>query len=176
MATKAEVLEAVRYGRGRLGQAGLDEPVFILRAPDKLAPRVVVRWAPLAEQAGAPQDEVHGASQAKGGLARNPQAQRHGTGLINSIGGQDSQHSNQAARGCGAFHADARAARSINPVPSCWVVRKRRIQKEKSCGQTSSMFGSRRAHGCFVIGRLYPLHIGRGAGLKSVCGGSLEAQ
>ena len=61
MATKAEVLEAVRYGRGCLGQAALDEPVFILRAQDKLAPWVVVRWAHLAEQAGAPQDEVQGA-------------------------------------------------------------------------------------------------------------------
>ena len=63
MATKAEVLEALRAGRGCLGRVALDEPVFILRAQDILAPRVVVRWAHLAEQAGSPQDKVRGALQ-----------------------------------------------------------------------------------------------------------------
>ena len=38
MATKAEVLEALRAGYGCLGRAALDEPVFILRAKDILAP------------------------------------------------------------------------------------------------------------------------------------------
>ena len=61
MATKAEVLEALRNGRGCLGRAALDEPVFILRAQDKLAPRLVVRWAHLADQAGYSQDKVRGA-------------------------------------------------------------------------------------------------------------------
>jgi hypothetical protein len=61
MATKAQILEALRYGCGCLGQAALDEPVFILRAQDILAPRVVVRWAHLAEQAGTPQHKVQGA-------------------------------------------------------------------------------------------------------------------
>ena len=46
---------------GPLGRAALDEPVFILRAQDILAPRVVVRWAHLAEQAGTAQDKVRGA-------------------------------------------------------------------------------------------------------------------
>ena len=63
MATKAEVLEALRCRQGCLGRAALDEPVFILRAQDVLAPRVVVRWAHLAEQAGTPQDKVQGALQ-----------------------------------------------------------------------------------------------------------------
>ena len=63
MATKTEVLESLRSGRGCLGRTALDEPVFILRAQDILAPRVVVRWAHLAEQAGSPQDKVRGALQ-----------------------------------------------------------------------------------------------------------------
>ena len=58
MGTKAEVLEALCAGRGSLDRAALDKPVFILRAQDILAPRVVVRWAHLAEQAGSPQEKV----------------------------------------------------------------------------------------------------------------------
>jgi len=63
MATKAELSEALRPGCGCLGRVALDEPVFILRAQDILAPRVVVRWAHLAEQAGSPQDKVRAALQ-----------------------------------------------------------------------------------------------------------------
>jgi hypothetical protein len=36
MATKAEVLEALRSGDGCLGRAALDEPVFILSAKTSL--------------------------------------------------------------------------------------------------------------------------------------------
>ena len=61
ISTKAEVLQALRCGCGPLGRVALDEPVFILRAQDILAPRVVVRWAHLAEQAGTAQDKVRGA-------------------------------------------------------------------------------------------------------------------
>ena len=46
---------------GRKRRAALDEPVFILRAQDKLAPRVVVWWAHLADQAGYSEDKVRGA-------------------------------------------------------------------------------------------------------------------
>jgi hypothetical protein len=63
MATKAEVVESMRSRCGCLGRVAPDEPVFILRAQDILAPRVVVRWAHLAEQAGSPQDKVLGALQ-----------------------------------------------------------------------------------------------------------------
>ena len=62
MATKAEVLAALPYRCVSLCLAALDEPVFILRAQDILAPRVVVRWAHLTEGAASPQDKVHGAS------------------------------------------------------------------------------------------------------------------
>ena len=61
ISTKAEVLEALRCGCSSIGRTELDEPVFILRAQDILAPRVVVRWAHLAEQAGTAQDKVRGA-------------------------------------------------------------------------------------------------------------------
>jgi hypothetical protein len=63
MVTKVELSEALRLGCGCLGRAALDEPVFILRAQDILAPRVVVRWAHLAEQAGSPHDKVRAALQ-----------------------------------------------------------------------------------------------------------------
>jgi hypothetical protein len=63
MDAKAEVSEALRSGCGCLDRAALDEPVFILRAQDILAPKVVVRWAHLAEQAGSPHDKVRGALQ-----------------------------------------------------------------------------------------------------------------
>jgi hypothetical protein len=43
------------------GRAALDEPVFILRAQDELALRVVVRWAHLADQAGYSGDKVRAA-------------------------------------------------------------------------------------------------------------------
>ena len=61
MSTKEEVLEALRCGRGCLAPTPLDEPIFILRAQDILAPRVVVRWAHLADQAGSPQAKVQAA-------------------------------------------------------------------------------------------------------------------
>ena len=63
MDAKAEVSEALRSGCGCLDRAALDEPVFILRPQDILAPKVVVRWAHLAEQAGSPHDKVRGALQ-----------------------------------------------------------------------------------------------------------------
>ena len=63
MAATAEALDGLCYGCGRLSQVALDEPVFILRARDMLAPKAVVRWAHLAEQAESPQNKVRGALQ-----------------------------------------------------------------------------------------------------------------
>jgi hypothetical protein len=60
MATESKLLKALPHRCIRLCVEALDEPVFILRAQDILAPRVVVRWAHLAEQAGSPQDKVQG--------------------------------------------------------------------------------------------------------------------
>jgi hypothetical protein len=61
ISTKAQVLEALCSGGSSLDRAAPDEPVFILRAQDTLAPRVVVRWAHLAEQAGTGQAKVRAA-------------------------------------------------------------------------------------------------------------------
>lgn len=40
-----------------------DEPVFVMRAQDKVAPAVVMMWANCADFAGAPQEKVDGACQ-----------------------------------------------------------------------------------------------------------------
>lgn len=51
--TKAEELQAVAEGRGCLGKAKDDEPVFILVAHDVLAASVVREWARAGERVGA---------------------------------------------------------------------------------------------------------------------------
>ena len=61
MSIRATNLAELPQRCGHTGRAAVDEPVFILRAQDILAPRVVVRWAHLAEQANVPLDKVHGA-------------------------------------------------------------------------------------------------------------------
>lgn len=50
MATKKETLEAAARGEGCLGKAADDEPVFVLRAKDLLAPETIEHWS---EQARA---------------------------------------------------------------------------------------------------------------------------
>lgn len=52
MATKMEELELQRRGEGCLGKAAMDEPLFILRGQDKLAPALVRAWAALAYEHG----------------------------------------------------------------------------------------------------------------------------
>lgn len=45
MGTKALELELANKGKGCLGKAAQDEPVFILRAQDTFAPSTVRLWA-----------------------------------------------------------------------------------------------------------------------------------
>jgi hypothetical protein len=45
-------------GKGCLGKAADDEPVFILRAQDMLAPALVEQWANDAERHGCSADKV----------------------------------------------------------------------------------------------------------------------
>lgn len=45
MAIKSKELEALAAGAGCLGKAKDDEPLFILRAQDLLAPELVRSWA-----------------------------------------------------------------------------------------------------------------------------------
>ena len=80
MANKAELSEALRPGCDWLGRKALDEPVFILRSQGILAPRVVVRWAHLAQKAGSPQEKVRGALQPNGGLASQQPTPCQGAG------------------------------------------------------------------------------------------------
>lgn len=61
MATKAQEAKD-----GCLAKAGDDEPIFVLRSTDKLAPRVVRFWAYLARREGTSNEKTHEAI----GLAR----------------------------------------------------------------------------------------------------------
>lgn len=45
MATKKETLEAALRGEGCLGKAADDEPVFVLRAKDLVAPSAIEYWS-----------------------------------------------------------------------------------------------------------------------------------
>jgi hypothetical protein len=49
MGTKLQELENLKAGTGCLGKAADDEPLFILRGQDMLAPDLVRRWARQAE-------------------------------------------------------------------------------------------------------------------------------
>lgn len=58
MATKAEELAAMAEGRGCLGKAAMDEPLFVLRAHDRIAPAAVRDWAERARRLGVHADKV----------------------------------------------------------------------------------------------------------------------
>jgi hypothetical protein len=58
MATKTEVIRDAISGRGCLGKAADNEPVFVLRAQDKLAALLVDDWAEMAEHKGCPKEKV----------------------------------------------------------------------------------------------------------------------
>jgi len=50
--------EAIEYLKGM----SEDEPVFVLRAQDKVAPATVLTWALMAELVGAPREKCWGAT------------------------------------------------------------------------------------------------------------------
>ena len=58
MATAKEERMAAVLGRGCLGKAKDDEPIFILRGQDILAGPLVRLWADLAQIAVCPQEKV----------------------------------------------------------------------------------------------------------------------
>jgi hypothetical protein len=58
MATKREVLAQALSGRGCLGKAADDEPVFVLRAQDRYAARCVDDWADYAGCGGCSPEKV----------------------------------------------------------------------------------------------------------------------
>lgn len=49
MATKSDLIVEATQGRGCLGRADLDEPLFILRGQDMFAPAVILTWASMVE-------------------------------------------------------------------------------------------------------------------------------
>ena len=49
---------ATKHNSVTLGKAQDDEPIFVLRAQDTLAPALVRRWADEAERAGCPAVKV----------------------------------------------------------------------------------------------------------------------
>ena len=55
--------ELAAAGKGCLGKAADDEPVFILRAQDMLAADLVDKWANEANALGCPWDKVHEAKE-----------------------------------------------------------------------------------------------------------------
>ncbi len=52
MATKREEIEAMADGHGCLGKAADNEPLFILRAQDVIAPQIVEEWIRVAQGYG----------------------------------------------------------------------------------------------------------------------------
>ncbi len=58
MATAKEEIEMANAGKGCLGKAHPDEPVFILRAQDKLAADIVQLWAVRARNNGCPVEKT----------------------------------------------------------------------------------------------------------------------
>jgi len=51
-------IKSVELESGCIAKAADDEPVFVLRAQDRLAPMTVRHWARLAEMKGAPAEKV----------------------------------------------------------------------------------------------------------------------
>lgn len=58
MATKRIELEMLEAGQGCLAKADDGEPVFILRAQDRLFPTLVQSWCDLASALGAPDEKI----------------------------------------------------------------------------------------------------------------------
>lgn len=58
MATAKIEREMAAAGRGCLGKAADDEPVFILRGQDMISPQLVEEWADIAEHHKCSADKV----------------------------------------------------------------------------------------------------------------------
>lgn len=61
MATALETMQLAHAGKGCLGKAKADEPVFVLRAHDKLAPIIVRQWAKLLKFDGSTSPKIEDA-------------------------------------------------------------------------------------------------------------------
>lgn len=59
MATAKIERERAAQGKGPLGKAADDEPVFVLRAQDELSADLVELWAIRAKSLGCPNDKIN---------------------------------------------------------------------------------------------------------------------
>jgi len=60
--TAAEIIEDARNGKGCLGRAHADEPVFVVRASDVLFNRVVRFWISEAQEEGVKPPKIASAA------------------------------------------------------------------------------------------------------------------
>lgn len=72
MGTKREEIEKAFRKEGCLGKAADDEPIFILRAHDKLAPSIIEHWADFAELHGASREKVEEAREVAAQMRKWP--------------------------------------------------------------------------------------------------------
>jgi hypothetical protein len=70
VATKNEELELLALGKGCLGKADLNEPIFILRGQDMLAADLVDQWAIRARSWGCPEEKVQEAKELANAMRR----------------------------------------------------------------------------------------------------------
>ena len=63
--TKAEELALADAGKGTLGKAAANEPVFILRGQDRLAPTVLRLWADMLRQVAHTRSSLRKATEAE---------------------------------------------------------------------------------------------------------------
>ena len=59
-----------KYGYIKLGTMGEDEPVFILRAQDRLMPHVLAHYIELCTEAGPPEHHIEGIRAVAGDVER----------------------------------------------------------------------------------------------------------
>lgn len=71
-----EEIAALHRGEGPLAKAAPTEPIFILRAQDRLAPSIVEAWADLAASLGSPHEKVREARELAESMKR--WQRRHG--------------------------------------------------------------------------------------------------
>jgi len=72
--TKAQTVADALRGEGCLGRAEADEPVFVLRANDRIAPATIRDWVQRSKNAGMHEDKVEEAMEIAAEMERWRQA------------------------------------------------------------------------------------------------------
>jgi hypothetical protein len=76
MSTAAEEKKGIIDGTGILAKVAPDEPIFVLRAQDRLSPFVVSVWIWLAWWFGVPEEKVFKAMNCRDAMKRWPTRRR----------------------------------------------------------------------------------------------------